>query len=454
MASGALQRPIVGGTGSESLSVIMARAQQQATAQSAQILSAANNIAKQRERAGQAAESAAFRLRMEGFQRMEFDQKKKIEDARLSISQDANKRAEQLQPLTVKGMGLDNELKQLDVKMDPLRRQEMRARTQGISLQNQALRAGNEFNEWSKPYRQAVVEAGGTQAEIEVRQNEEVLAGMDRASQDLNSISSLVGSEEYQSAAQVPAMLTGMPVFGGDLAAMGAIKLTGDKMAAALEELKDAAGSQVGKDADVTESYNAALDKIPGLSEERKAQLTVNPPTIYTTPAGMEPTNVQQTIRHTDGSTTTVNFRDLNGQMRDPEEVIARQEALFKHRKATITSEITNLYKERASTASLYSRLLAAKNKANEAAKAKGELDLIDSQIDTAEKEKREVDSALEATIQGIMARYSENTGAGGRGRGTALPQNPGADRVNPLLNGNAGANTFMDSLGDLPPNY
>ena len=73
MASGALQRPIVGGTGSESLSVIMARAQQQATAQSAQILSAANNIARQRERAGQAAESAAFRLRMEGFQRMEFE---------------------------------------------------------------------------------------------------------------------------------------------------------------------------------------------------------------------------------------------------------------------------------------------------------------------------------------------------------------------------------------------
>ncbi len=196
MASGALQRPIVGGTGSESLSVIMARAQQQATAQSAQILSAANNIAKQRERAGQAAESAAFRLRMEGFQRMQFDQKKKIEDARLSISQDANKRAEDLQPLTKTSMGLDNDLKQLAKDRDPLERRVIEARLERAGLDNEGLRLeqewingiwGDKMSATREEYR-----AGRSRAELEAQVTFEQKEHLDKESFAVDSLGKML----------------------------------------------------------------------------------------------------------------------------------------------------------------------------------------------------------------------------------------------------------------------
>ena len=95
-------------------------------------------------------------------------------------------------------MGLDNELKRLDVQMGPLKRQEMRARIEGIGFQNEGLRMQNKFTNETWDYNINQAKAKGTQAEIEVQQNEKILEESDRARQDLSSILELVSSEEYQ----------------------------------------------------------------------------------------------------------------------------------------------------------------------------------------------------------------------------------------------------------------
>ena len=122
---------------------LVARAHQAAVAQSATIISAANGIARQRERAGQQAADALFRLRLEDFQRQQFAQKTKIENARLSLAQDENRRVNELHPLNVRSAELSNQLNEINVDQAPLREAALRANIAGKLIGNQA--AGTEL---------------------------------------------------------------------------------------------------------------------------------------------------------------------------------------------------------------------------------------------------------------------------------------------------------------------
>lgn len=117
---------------------VMARAQQAAVSQSATIISAANNIARARERAGQQATDSLFRMRLEEFQREQFAQKTKVENARLAIAQEENQRAGELFPLQKESAQLSNKLQQLNIDDAPLRRSMLAAQTSGVLLGNAA----------------------------------------------------------------------------------------------------------------------------------------------------------------------------------------------------------------------------------------------------------------------------------------------------------------------------
>ena len=120
------------------IGTVIARAQQSAASQSAQILAAANNIARGRERAGQAAADSMFRERLHQFQREQFAEKARVANERLALAQNADQRAQDLAPIQLSGAKLDNELKQTAIDQAPLRNALLGTQVAGGNIRNAA----------------------------------------------------------------------------------------------------------------------------------------------------------------------------------------------------------------------------------------------------------------------------------------------------------------------------
>jgi endonuclease YncB( thermonuclease family) len=131
-----LVRPVV--PGATSIGNVIAQAQAAANAQSAQILAAANNIARNRQRAGERAADAVVQMRLEAFQREQFNQKKLIQDEQLKLAQSANQRANRADARAGRKEPFELDLLKERVKQAPIQTAMLGSQLAGSNIRNAA----------------------------------------------------------------------------------------------------------------------------------------------------------------------------------------------------------------------------------------------------------------------------------------------------------------------------